>query len=71
MRELLQPLLAQEADNGIVGVESIVSDADSAGLLSYNVNDLQKVMCWFMGTTIMLLFMMEKVDITAIAQAGM
>lgn len=36
------PFLAQEADNGIVGVESIVSDADSAGLLSYNVNDLQK-----------------------------
>lgn len=36
------PFLAQESNNGIVGCEQMVSDADSAGLLSYDTNDLQK-----------------------------
>lgn len=36
------PFLAQECDNGVVGVEGMVSDADSAGLLSYDTSDLQK-----------------------------
>ncbi len=36
------PFLAQECDNNVVGVEGMVSDADDAGLLSYDTSDLEK-----------------------------
>lgn len=36
------PFLAQECDNGVVGVDGMVSDADNAGLLSYDTTNLQK-----------------------------
>ena len=36
------PFLAQECNNDVVGVEDMVSDADSAGLLSYDTSDLEK-----------------------------
>lgn len=36
------PFLAQEAENGIVYCPTMVSDADAAGLLSYDTSDLQK-----------------------------
>ena len=34
--------MAQEADNGVVGVDGMVSDAESAGLLSYDTSDISK-----------------------------
>lgn len=36
------PFLAQEAENGIVYCPTMVSDAEAAGLLSYDTSDLQK-----------------------------
>lgn len=36
------PFLSQECDNGVVKVPDMVSDADAAGLLSYDTSDLQK-----------------------------
>ena len=36
------PFMAQECDNGIVRVPDMVSDADDAGILSYDTSDLQK-----------------------------
>jgi len=36
------PFLSQECDNGVVRVPDMVSDADAAGLLSYDTSDLQK-----------------------------
>lgn len=36
------PFMAQEADNGVVGVDGMVSDAESAGLLSYDTSDISK-----------------------------
>ena len=34
--------MAQEAENGVVYCPTMVSDADAAGLLSYDTSDLQK-----------------------------
>lgn len=36
------PFLAQECDNGVNRCDDMVSDADQAGLLSYDTTDLQK-----------------------------
>ena len=36
------PFMADEANNGVVDCDTIVSDADSAGILSYDTTDLQK-----------------------------
>lgn len=36
------PFLSQEANNGVVYVPTMVSDAESAGLLSYDTSNLQK-----------------------------
>ncbi|WP_293997858.1 hypothetical protein [uncultured Megasphaera sp.] len=36
------PFMADEANNGVVNCDTMVSDADNAGLLSYDTTDMQK-----------------------------
>lgn len=42
MGSYYSPFLAQEANNGVVYAPTMVADAESAGLLSYDMTDLQK-----------------------------
>ena len=51
MGSYYSPFLAEQCNNGVVGVPSMVENADSAGLLEdFSVSELKKVMLLFMVT---------------------